>query len=242
MTRALLAITLLAAAACSAGRNNPAAQILLFTGAGTSPGDVDAFQSLLDGNSLAFNTASSWTMNRMSEQELRRYRLLIIPGGNFIHIGENLTPQAANRIRAAVQNGVNYLGVCAGGFLAGKTGYNSLQLIPDVRFGFYAAETHGIRKAAVPVTVAEGPTLEQYWEDGPEFTGWGAVAGKYPDGTPAIVQGRIGAGWVVLSGVHPEAPERWRAGMNFHTTASQDNAYAAQLIRAALDGTPLPHY
>ena len=33
------------------------------------------------------------------------------------------------------------------------------------------------------------PTLEQYWEDGPEFTGWGEVVGKYPDGTPAIVEG-----------------------------------------------------
>ena len=32
------------------------------------------------------------------------------------------------------------------------------------------------------------------------------MVGKYPDGTPAIVEGTFGNGWVILSGVHPEAP------------------------------------
>src|SRR2546430_8702508 len=33
-----------------------------------------------------------------------------------------------------------------------------------------------------------------------QFTGWGAVVGRYPDGTPAIVEGKSGDGWVILSG------------------------------------------
>jgi len=66
--------------------------------------------------------------------------------------------------------------------------------------------------------------------------------GKYPDGTPAIVQGTSGKGWVILCGVHPEAPENWRRGMNFTTPASVANAYAGTLIDAALQGTWLPHY
>lgn len=65
-------------------------------------------------------------------------------------------------------------------------------------------------KAAVPIAIAGTPTVEQYWEDGPQFTGWGEVVGKYPDGTPAIVQGECGNGWVLLCGVHPEAPDAWR--------------------------------
>ena len=103
---------------------------------------------------------------------------------------------------------------------------NGLNLTSGVKFGFYAAEDRGIRKAAVPIAVAGAPTLDQYWEDGPQFTGWGAVVGKYPDGTPAIVEGTFGSGWVILTGVHPEAPASWRRGMTFTTPASADNAYA----------------
>jgi glutamine amidotransferase-like uncharacterized protein len=116
-----------------------------------------------------------------------------------------------------------------------------LNLTSGVRFGFYAAESRGIRKAAVSISIAGAPTFDQYWEDGPEFTGWGAVIGKYPDGTPAIVEGTFGSGWVILSGVHPEAPASWRRGMTFNTPASVDNAYAGTLVRAALNRTPLSH-
>jgi len=66
--------------------------------------------------------------------------------------------------------------------------------------------------------------------------------GKYPDGTPAIVEGSSGKGWVILSGVHPEAPASWRTGMTFTTSVAVDNAYAGTLILAALNGTSLPHY
>jgi glutamine amidotransferase-like uncharacterized protein len=69
-----------------------------------------------------------------------------------------------------------------------------------------------------------------------------SVVAEYPDGTPAVVEGTFGEGWVVLTGVHPEAPESWRQGMDFQTPASTANAYAATLIRAALDREPLPHY
>src|SRR6202035_3839055 len=134
-------------------------------------------------------------------------------------------------------------GICAGGFLAGSLGdYRALNLTSGVKFGFYAAEARGIRKAAVPIAIAGASTLDQYWEDGPQFTGWGAVVGKYPDETPAIVEGAFGSGWVILSGVHPEAPADWRRGMSFTTPASVDQAYAATLIHAALDRTSLAHY
>ncbi|MDQ6708482.1 MAG: hypothetical protein M3Z85_21190 [Acidobacteriota bacterium] len=137
---------------------------------------------------------------------------------------------------------MNYLGICAGGFFAGDSGYNGLNLTSGVRFRFYAAEARGIRKAAVAIATAGAPTLDQYWEDGPEFTGWGAVIGKYPDGTAAIVEGTFGSGWVILTGVHPEAPADWRRGMTFVTPVSVDNAYAATLIDAALNRTSLSHY
>ena len=218
------------------------APILLFNGSGTSPGDVAAVETILNNNHLNYSTVNSSRLNEMRESQIRSHRLLIVPGGNFIDIGNSLTPSTTANIRNAVQGGLNYLGICAGGFFAGNSGYNGLDLTAGVRFNFYAAEGRGIRKAAVSITVAGGPTLEQYWEDGPQFTGWGAVVGKYPDGTPAIVEGTFGSGWVVLTGVHPEAPAGWRRGMTFITPVSVDNAYAGMLIHAALNRTSLSHF
>jgi glutamine amidotransferase-like uncharacterized protein len=223
--------------------SSDAASILLFNGTGTSPNDVVAVEANLNSNHFKYSTANSAKINQMSESQIRRYRLLIVPGGNFIDIGNSLSSSTITNIRNAVQNGLNYLGICAGGFLAGNSSYyNALNLTSGVRFGFYSAENRGVRKAAVAVAAAGGPTLDQYWEDGPQFLGWGAIVAKYPDGTPAIVEGTFGSGWVILTGVHPEAPEAWRDGMTFITPANADNAYASTLVHAALNGASLPHY
>ncbi len=235
MKRLFLFVALLST---SCARKTGPATVLLFDGTGVSVNDVRAVEDLLNRDHLNYSLANSSELNRMSESQFQGYRLLIIPGGNFIHMGESLTSGSAAAIRKAVQNGVSYLGICAGALLAG----DKLNLTDGVRFNFYSAERRGIRKAAVAVTDAASKTLDQYWEDGPELSGWGAVVGKYPDGTPAIVEGKFGNGWVILSGVHPEAPDYWRRGMNFATAASIDNNYAAMLIHAALDRTSLPHY
>ncbi len=240
-SRQFLIIAVALTTACGRPGDAP---ILLFTGTGTSPGDVRAIEAVLDSNHLAYATVNTSRLNEMGERRLRTYRLLIIPGGNFIDIGKGLSTRTTAKVRSAVQSGLNYLGICAGGFLAGNLHptYNSFDLTSGVKFGFYSVEDQGIHKAAVPIAEAEGPTIEHYWEDGPQFTGWGDIVAKYPDGTPAVVEGNYGAGWMILAGVHPEAPESWRQGMTFKTPASTDNAYAATLIQSGLNRRPLPHY
>jgi hypothetical protein len=225
----------------SCGPDNQAA-ILLFNGAGTSRGDVAALEKVLRIQHLAYSTVDSSQLNAMNESQLRTYRLLVVPGGNFEEMGKGLAPATAASVRHAVTNGLNYLGICAGGFLAGNSPFNGLNLTSGVVFPFYAAEAQGIRKAAIWVQAAGERPLQHYWEDGPALTGWGDVVGKYPDETPAIVEAPVGEGWVILSGVHPEAPESWRGGMTFTTPASLDNAYAAKLIDAALRRTRLAHF
>lgn len=216
--------------------------VLLFDGTGASANDVAAIEAILVDNQLQYSTANSSQLGDMSASRLRTYRLLIVPGGDFVAIANGLTTQTTAKLRDAVQHGLNYLGICAGGLFAGHSIDNGLNLTSGVRFGFYSAEDRGTRKAAVPISSAGAPTLDQYWEDGPQFTGWGAVVGRYPDGTPAIVEGTSGDGWVILSGVHPEAPANWRHGMTFTTPVSVDHAYAATLMRAALNRTRLPHF
>lgn len=220
------------------------AAILLFSGTGSSRGDVEAVETLLNANNLGYATADSERLNRLAATDLKRYRLLIVPGGNFIEMGNSLTATTTENIRSAVSGGMNYLGICAGAFLAGNfpPGYSKLNLTSGVQFGFYSASSKGIRKASVAVAMADGRKMEHYWEDGPQPIGWGDVIGKYPDGTPAIVEGTFGNGFVVLTGVHPEAPDKWRQGMTFTTPSSDDNAYALTLVRSALARTPLAHY
>jgi glutamine amidotransferase-like uncharacterized protein len=229
----------MALASCASRPENH--NILLFAGAGTSRNDVAAIETILEDNHLDYSTVTSPQLNRMTEPQIRAHRLLIVPGGNFVDIGNNLTVSAIARLRNSVNTGLNYLGICAGAFFAGNSPYHGLNLTSGVPFHFYAAENRGIHKAAVAIAWSAGPTLDQYWEDGPQLTGWGAVVARYPDRTPAIVQGEFGSGMVILTGVHPEAPERWHRGLSFLTPARTNHSYAGTLIRAALNHSPLPH-
>jgi hypothetical protein len=201
----ICALLLLVLSACGAGGDPgtklppaKAAPILLFSGTGTSPNDVAALENIMRSERLEYSTIGSAQLSGMREEQMREYRLLIVPGGNFETIGRRLSSGATANLRNAIQHGLNYLGICAGAFFAGNSPYNGLNLTSGVRFDFYAAEFAGIRKAAVPIATSEGTPLDQYWEDGPHLAGWGAVVAKYPDGTPAVVQGNYGNGWVVL--------------------------------------------
>jgi glutamine amidotransferase-like uncharacterized protein len=167
--------------------------VLLFTGAGTSREDAAAIAAILNRGQLGYSTVNSFQLNRMTESQISGYRLLIVPGGNFVAMGNSLTASTTANVRNAVKGGMNYLGICAGGFLAGRfpTPYNSFNLSSGVQFGFYfpggpqgpVSDLYGFRpevgprteihKAVVRITPAEGPALYQYWESGPLFTGWG---------------------------------------------------------------------
>lgn len=237
---ALLSISLDACQLSGPTSHQPAA-ILLFNGEGTSRHDVAALETLLREHRLAYSKVNSEQLNDMSEAHLAAARLMIVPGGNYETMGRSLNPNSARKIHDAVKNNLNYLGICAGAFLAGAVADNGFDLTSGVRFHFYSAESQGIRKAALAIRDVRGGTLDQYWEDGPELSGFGDVVARYPDGMPAVVEGHFGNGWLVLSGVHPEAPPSWRDGMSFQTPIGVDQAYATRLIDAALNRTSLAH-
>jgi hypothetical protein len=222
--------------------NASSPRVLLFNGTGTISSDVSAVEAILKYLDLSYATANSSEMDSMSETKLKSYKLLIVPGGNSITIGKNLSHTATTNIHNAVEAGLHYLGICAGGFFGGYSIYNGLNLTSGVWFNVYENYGKGTKKTAVEISSPKSGKLDQFWEDGPQFSGWGSIIGEYPNGTPAIVEGKLGAGWVILSGFHPEAPESWRYGMKFTTSAAVDNAYAGTLVNAALNGTSLPHY
>ena len=221
----------------------PSAQpVLLFNGDGTSS-DVAAVEAILQTLNIGYTTADSAQLNAMNEQQLGGYKLLIIPGGNSITIGQGLSAATTSNIRGAVQQyGVHYLGICAGAFFGGYSSYNGVDLTDGVAFEFYSDENLGIHVEPVQISFPNGAPLDMYWQDGPQLSGWGSVVAKFPDGTPAIVQGQSGKGFVVFTGIHPEAPAEWRGTLTFTTPVAVDQAYAGTVIQAALDGTPLPHF
>jgi hypothetical protein len=75
---------------------------------------------------IGYRTADSSQLNAMSEPQLGGYKLAIIPGGNSITIGEDLTAVTSSTIRGAVEDyGVHDLGLCAGA-LGGYSIYNGV--------------------------------------------------------------------------------------------------------------------
>lgn len=218
----------------------PAAEpVLLFNGTGTSS-DVAAVESLLGALGIGYITADSSQLNAMSEAQLGGYKLIIIPGGNSIEIGESLTASAVANLRGAVQQyGVHYLGICAGAFFGGYSVYNGVDLTGGASFDFYADEFKGIHREAVEISFPGSGPLDVYWQDGPQLSAWGQVVAKFPDGTSAITEGQSGKGFVIFTGVHPEAPASWLGTMVLKTPIDVDHAYAQKIIQAALDGVPL---
>jgi glutamine amidotransferase-like uncharacterized protein len=217
--------------------------VLLFVGTGTSSSDVAAVEAVLKTSSISYATADSNQMNAMNEQQLGGYKLLIVPGGNSITIGQSLSAGTTSAIRGAIQQyGVHYLGICAGAFFGGYSDYNGVDLTGGVSFDFYTDEYKGIHIEPVALSFAASSPLDVYWQDGPQLSGWGQIVAKYPDGTAAIVEGQSGKGFAIFTGVHLEAPASWRGKMIFATPLSVDLAYAGSVIQAALSGAPLPHF
>jgi hypothetical protein len=216
--------------------------VLLFNGTGTDD-DVAAVETILNTLKLKYATANSSQLNAMTETRLKVYKLLIVPGGNSITIGNNLSKATTAMVRATVQNdGLHYLGICAGGFFGSYQTANGLDLTSGVWFDVWPNNGKGTGKEAVEISFPKSSKLDIYWHDGPETSGWGDIVGKYPDGTAAIVEGAFGKGFAIMSGVHPEAPQSWRSCCTFSTPLATDLAYAATLVSAAFNGTFLPHY
>jgi hypothetical protein len=217
--------------------------VLLYAGTGTTPGDVSVIEGILKSLNIGYLKADQNQLDAMTEPQLGGYTLLIVPGGDSRIIGQNISANATATIHNAVaQYGLHYLGICAGAFFGGASIYNGLDLTSGVSFDLYADEFKGIHLEPVEITRASDSPLDVLWNDGPQLSGWGGVVARYPDGTPAIAEGTLGNGFVMLVAVHLEAPASWRQGMTFTTPVSVDVAYAGTVIQAALSGTSLPHF
>jgi len=91
---ALISIAFTVPASATTGH----AQVLLFNGTGTIANDVKAVETILSSLGLSYATADSSQLDDMSESDLKAYKLLIVPGGDSITIGENLHSSATENV------------------------------------------------------------------------------------------------------------------------------------------------
>lgn len=103
---ATVAVVLVAMAGCNPSPTSGLPQILLFDGTGTSPNGVAAIEKILKDRSLDYAKANSEQLNGLTPSQLSAYRLLIVPGGNYLTIGNSLTTNATANVHNAVQNGL----------------------------------------------------------------------------------------------------------------------------------------
>ena len=240
------------------------------TAGGVSDHDYYALERELDALELGYDTAtmdgSGGTLDliNMTQSELDAYKLFIVPGGDVYCIAVNWPEATRQMVQSAVLNsGVSYLGICAGAFVAGDSdpylNLTGLPLSPNGwnSFDFYSLyyslynpntdpEPKAIVQLSLPSTSPFGTQMNVFWFSGPQLSGFGSVLANYPDGTPAAAEEAVSdQGFIVLSGVHSEAPASWfynEYGLSWTTSPpiQTDFAFAASLINSALTKTTLP--
>jgi glutamine amidotransferase-like uncharacterized protein len=220
---------------------------LVFSGSGTWSSEVTSIETILQANNVTFQDVGDDALNAMTVDQLGQFGMLVFPGGEGSEEAEGLTAQTHANIRQAVQqNGVSYLGFCAGSFIAVAPAPAAGQ---DVSYGLGVVnapllnEWSGAGDADYVLqedTFSDGSQANLLWYGGPVVPNTNVIA-KYSTGEPAINEQMSGNGLVVLSGVHPTADQAILDALGM-TPDTGDTAYAWTLMNAALTQTMLPHF
>ncbi|KAJ1551160.1 biotin holocarboxylase synthetase [Nowakowskiella sp. JEL0078] len=156
--------------------------------------------------------------------------LLVLPGGRDIPYTQHLSPRGTARIAAYIRSGGSYLGICAGAYFGaarvefeeGRTGYEVIGS-RDLKFyngvargaafpGFVYGSERGAHAVRLIGGIVSNLNTWVYVNGGPFFVGDGTEATQVlawfaDEGDvkrAAVVEVRVGAGTVVLSGPHVE--------------------------------------
>jgi glutamine amidotransferase-like uncharacterized protein len=220
---------------------------LIYDGSGGSVDDAQSMANIIQSHGHTYKFANEADLNSMTEDELATYGVIMIPGGYGGMMTDAIPADARERIRKAVtERGVSYMGTCAGSFMA--QGPEAMDKNPSYGFAFipgkvmdywYPKGDSNAEAAMVDVTTSDGAKHHVLWYGGPAIPSLpNGVVGKYDNGVPAIGESWAGKGMVVLSAIHPEAPEVWLS--EFATPADHaDTELAWQLYNSALTRQPI---
>lgn len=186
------------------------------------------------------------TKESFSQELLDKAAIWLQPGGNAIEVSHDFGIHRIQMLRNFVARGGRYVGFCAGAFFS-DTWVDDFNTVPGLGItpvvtADFAKETLG--KAEVILDVKwEGRLRQIYFNTGGTFqpetqTSDVKVFAYYETeglpNLPAAWESTFGQGRVVVTGVHPEAPPKWREDLNKEDTDGDDYDLAQGMIQKAM--------
>ncbi|KAE9534145.1 biotin--protein ligase [Ursidibacter arcticus] len=198
--------------------------VYIYADEGTSEVGVKSLQ-LATPQKLGYS-AHLINAEQLLQQGLEDAAAFIIPGGADLPYCAKLNGAGNQLIRAFIENGGLYIGICAGAYYACKQlaftgrdykvfGERELALfdgvaigsLPDLTQQHYYDESV-TSKAIVEITLADQQRKPFYYHGGATFVASSdsthQILGYYSQQRPAIIYGTLGKGHYLLSGVHFE--------------------------------------
>ena len=199
-------------------------QILVYKGAGANPRCLRALGTQLRG--LAVQLIDHTYLDESWENETA---LLIFPGGRDVLYHNTLKGSLNARIRAFVDRGGYYLGICAGAYYGSQIVEfepgQSLEVIDRRELAFFPGKALGpayglgqfqydteAGARIASLTLDAGQPSAAYFNGGCAFLEADQhpsvhILARYqdiPDQPAAVIECQVGKGLAILSGVHPE--------------------------------------
>lgn len=169
---------------------------------------------------------------------LETAEVVIVGGGDDMDVlREGIGDRRLQGLADWVAQGGRYMGVCAGGYLAGRTLDDAGEVPgPDLIQGDSVTATP--LAARVETVTWRGRKLRMYTQEAPGFEldddFAGEVVARYADGTPAALLVPYGEGLVAVSGPHPEATADWLEGDGLPLEPLPGPDFAAEFLREVL--------
>ena len=227
---------------------------LLFNGSGTWAAEVSSLKQLFNQKGASFQEVDQSDLNAMNLDQIAKFGAIVWPGGVGSTQMEGLSEATKIKLRQAVQEkGVGWIGFCAGSFVAvappppaGKNPSYGLGIVaaPLLEYYYLEEELHAAGKSDFTIvqhTLADGSKRDLVWYGGPVVpeTQAGVIA-RYPNGQPSISQTWSGNGFVILSAVHPAAPQSVRDSYGVIDRDGTDYDLAWAMLEGVLKQKELP--
>lgn len=227
---------------------------LIFSGAGSWTPEVSSLKSLILSRGSTYQEADQSDLNSLTLDGLARFGVIIWTGGVGSTQMNGLSEATKIRLRQAVQErGVGWIGFCAGSFVAvaptpppNQNPSYGMGIVagPLLEYYYLENELHAAGKSdftIIPHTLSGGTKRDLVWYGGPVVpeTQAGVIA-RYPNGEPSISQTWSGNGFVILSAVHPGAPQSVRDEFGVTDSDGTDFELAWAILEGALKQKELP--
>ncbi|MER7673954.1 BPL-N domain-containing protein [Kitasatospora sp. NPDC096128] len=223
---------------------------LVYRGPAACEGCPEAAHDLLEHDGYAVRYIGPQEQVRFGPDALSGVALYVQPGGTngqevstawrLLQRDPGFSPEL---VRAYVRGGGHYLGLCMGGYLAGREpGYGLLPGDSGQYISSGGATVTDEQDHLVDVSW-RGRPQRMYFQDGPYFDvdGPGAdVLARYTNDRAAAVVAGYGAGRVAVSGPHPEAPAEWYRDYELSDESRTGLALGEDLLHTLMGTAPKP--